>query len=385
MAVNPLQFMGQYDRPLLPEEMAQQRPVLGSGERPRELAEFAARRRIYVRLEGDQPARPTAVRASDAVPDAAEVAQGVWRIELPVAAPGPVGLPGRTASRREPAEILAEVDAAVDFRGYRPDWIDQLFVPRIMPTPSRPLLRRLDGRRMMRPEVPFPPENRTEFMDSSYPWGVIGRVDASDGFYGTGCLIGPRIMVTAGHVVPWGDVAAGSWSMRFVPAYYNGQSLHGAGVESWVSDVQGFNTSGSVTGYDWAVCRLYDPLGDWFGFMGFNGWSDSWIGGGYWTNVGYQGDLSGGARPTYQTGIPVFDTDSDSAGGTELEHRGDTAGGNSGGPFFASFGGDFRLVGVHSGYEEDVIALPPFSEAGNVAAGGSGFTNLVAWARTNWP
>lgn len=384
MAVNPLHFTGQYDRPLLPEEAAQQRPVLGSGDRPTEFEELAARRRIYVRLADAAPPSPAVAQVQDVVPEAAEVAAGVWRIELPVEAPGPVGLPGRTALRRAPEEILAEVDPDVDFRGYRPDWSDQLYIPRLLPTPTKPSLRRLDGRSWVRPESVFPPENRTEFMDSSYPWGAIGRVDASDGFYGTGCLVGPRLMVTAGHVVPWGDVAAGSWSMRFVPAFYNGQSLHGAGVESWVSDVQGFNTSGSVTGYDWAVCRLYDPLGDWLGYLGYNGWSSSWEGQGIWTNVGYQGDLSSGRRPTYQSGIPVFDTDSDSNGGLELEHRGDTFGGNSGGPFFALWGSDPRVVGVHSGYEVDALVIPPFSEAGNVAASGEGFTNLLAWARTTW-
>lgn len=385
MAVSALHFTGQHERPLLPEEAARQRPILGSGNLPAELEELAARRRMYVRLADAGPPRPSIAQAAEAVPEAAEVAAGVWVVELPVEAPGPAGLPGRTALRRPPEEILAEVNADVDFRGYRPEWADQLYVPRFVPSRAKPSLSRLDGRRTVRPESVFPPENRTEFMDSSYPWGTIGRVFASDGFYGSGTLIGPRLMVTAGHVVPWGHVAAGSWSMRFVPAYYNGQSLHGAGVESWVSDVQGFNTSGSVTGYDWAVCRLYEPLGNSLGYLGYNGWDSSWEDQGFWTNVGYQGDLSGGERPTYQTAIPVFDTDSDSNGGLELEHRGDTFGGNSGGPFFAAWGSDFRLVGVHSGYEEDALVIPPFSEAGNVAASGSGFTNLCAWGRTNWP
>ena len=51
---------------------------------------------------------------------------------------------------------------------------------------------------------------------------------------------------------------------------------------------------------------------------------------------------------------------------------------------FGWWSGDPRLIGVVSGEETDWI-FPFSSEMGNVCAGGSGFTNLVAWGRTNWP
>ena len=90
---------------------------------------------------------------------------------------------------------------------------------------------------------------------------LVGRSFNNRGFSGTGAFIGDRLVVTAGHMVPWGDSL---WWIRFVPAYYDGASLHGAGVESYVSDARGCDT-GSVTGYDWAVLRLYEPLGSWLG------------------------------------------------------------------------------------------------------------------------
>jgi len=48
----------------------------------------------------------------------------------------------------------------------------------------------------------------------------------------------------------------------------------GIGVEC--SDVRGYDVSGDVTGYNWAVCRLYEPLGSWLGYFGYNGYDSDW-------------------------------------------------------------------------------------------------------------
>jgi V8-like Glu-specific endopeptidase len=223
-------------------------------------------------------------------------------------------------------------------------------------------------------------------MDATWPWGLVGRIFTSGGWYGSGALIGPRLVATAGHVVPWGS---GPWWMRFVPAYYNGVSLHGASVESYVSDARGYDVT-TATGYDWAVLRLYQPLGSWLGYFGYNGFSSSWEDDPYWTILGYPGAIAGAQRPSYQNGVSVFDIDSDSNGGRELETRGDVTAGNSGGPMFGWWSGDPRLVGVVSGEEEDWSpGFWPWEwgnlERGNVIAGGSGFTNMMAWGRSNWP
>jgi hypothetical protein len=172
--------------------------------------------------------------------------------------------------------------------------------------------------------------------------------------------------------------------MRFVPDYYDGVSLHGAGVESYVSDVRGYDTSGDVTGYDWAVCRLYTPLGSSLGYFGYNSYSDSWNNSPYWTLLGYPTGVAFGRRPSWQGSVSIFDVDGDSNGGSELESRADATPGKSGGPLFGWWSGDPRVIGVVSGEETDWI-FPFGSEMGNVIAGGSGFTNLMAWGRTNWP
>jgi len=46
-------------------------------------------------------------------------------------------------------------------------------------------------------------------------------------------------------------------------------------------------------------------------------------------------------------------------------------------------GRDPRVIGVVSGEEYDWAVGG--GDWGNVVAGGSGFTNLISWGRTNWP
>lgn len=372
--IHPLRFVGETDRPSRPEEVARRRPELGTGRRPDEVEAMARRRSVYIRsATQDEPTVAVSRVSGD---------ENLWRVDIPVE-PGEAGaIPGRTAVRRKPEEFLAEIDAGVDFRGHRPDWADVLPVPRVVPYATAPLMSRLDRRRWVRPfqTTRFPPEERQVYQDASWPWGLVGKIFTSTGLQGSGMLVHDRVVVTAGHMVPW---APAEWWMRFVPAYYDGSSLHGSGVESYVSDVSGYDVAGEVCGYDWAVCRLFEPLGASLGYFGFNGYSDDWEDEPYWTVLGYPGAIGGGQRPSYQTGVSVFDDDSDSNGGQELETRADMGPGNSGGPMFGWWGDDPRVVGDVSGEEYD-WALGG-GEWGNVVASGSGFTNLVSWARSNWP
>jgi len=369
-----LRFAGERHSPLLPHEVAARRPHLGTNERPDELEELAGRRSVYIHssAESEPAVEVNAVAGQD----------GLYRVDVPVDPDRPGALLGKTGERRKPEDYLDEIEADVDFRGHRPDWVDHLPVPRTLPEPTAPLMERLDGRRLTRPfqTTRFPPEERQVFQDASWPWGLVGKLFNSNGFNGSAMLVGPRVVVTAGHMCPWG---ASGWWMRFVPAYYDGSSLHGTGVESYVSDFRGYDVGGDVCGYDWAVLRLYEPLGDWLGWFGFNGYDDDWEDDGYWTVVGYPGAIAGGQRPSYQTGVSVFDDDSDSNGGMELETRADMGPGNSGGPMFGWWGDDPRILGDVSGEEYD-SALGG-GEWGNVVAGGSGLSNLISWARGAWP
>jgi V8-like Glu-specific endopeptidase len=372
MAVDKLHFWGERQSPLLPGEIARRLPVLADGELPRELDELSQAHGFYVSTTG--PGQPQV----EVMPVEGNGTGALWRIQV-AGAPGQLVGPraGRTADLASPEAIGAEIDPAVSFSGYRPDWNHLFYVPRSLPNPAGQL-RRFNGRQV-RPLYIFGADDRRVFQDTSYPWGCVGKLYNSDGFVGSAALVGRDLLVTAGHMMP---NTSHSWWMRFVPDYFDGQSLHGAGVESYVSDVKGYG--GGVSGYDWAICKLYTALGDSLGFFGYNGWSSDWEKKDYWTVAGYPASVAGGERPSWQSGVDYHDEDGDSNGGEELEsNTADTSSGNSGGPMFGWWNSDPRIIAVCSG-EETEYQFPFSSDANNIFASGSGLTNLIAWGRSNW-
>lgn len=98
------------------------------------------------------------------------------------------------------------------------------------------------------------------FEDSSSPWALVSRIFVSQGFSGTGTLIGHRRVLAGRNVAPWND---SSRCMRFVPAHFNGSSDHPCmvrGEEFYASDARGYDLHGDVVGYyaaflqDWLPC-----------------------------------------------------------------------------------------------------------------------------------
>lgn len=379
MTVDELHFAGKQEAPTELSKVLSRPPRIGEGDRPAELDELA--RHKYTYITGEEEGEPNVnIEQVESVDDS------TWRVDIERGENRQVNfVPGNNARLEDPEIFLEEIDEFPSVSGYRPDWMTARPSPREPPQREFRDLRRLNGR-PIDPLRVWGSDDRREFKDRSWPWGLIGRIEvktSNSGWTGSGALVGGRVVVTASHVVPWG---ASSWSMRFVPAYYEGSSLHGSGVESYVTDARGYTNSSDVAGYDWAIVRLQQPLGNSLGYFGFNGYSTSWNNQPYWSIAGYPGSVALGRRPSRQNGISIFDVDSDSHGGEELESQtADLSPGNSGGPMFAWWGNDPRLVGVVSGYEEDVIFYPPFREPGNVMASGPGFTNLIAWGRTNWP
>ncbi|MFD4582892.1 trypsin-like serine peptidase [Streptomyces sp. NPDC058423] len=374
--VDSLRYVDDGERPLTPYELATLQPSLGTGERPPAMAELAGRRPVYVCADGSPP-EPVVRRVDGA-------AENLWRVDVPAGPEGEVCLPGRTALRTDPRELLSGIDSDVDLQACRPEWLDLFHVPRVLPRRSREPMRRANGDLVeprLDPRFVFGDDNRQELNETSWPWGCVGKIVNSEGQHGAGALVGNRLVLTAAHAIPWRDVAAGNWWMHFVPTYWNGQSLHGAGVQSYVSDARAFPESTS-TAHDWAVCRLYEPLGtpDRLGHFGTRPYNPAWNGQALWTHMGYPVN-AWFLGASYQSGISIDATYSGDHDGLECENYGDITGGNSGGPMFAFFGaGNPRIIAVQAfgAVNEDNTRV-------NVAAGGPGLDKLVAWARTNWP
>jgi V8-like Glu-specific endopeptidase len=374
--VDKQHFWGTRERPFTVDEIVTARPILGRGLVPTELEQLASRRHLYV-TTSEGADRPT----PEVIEERSQDGRTVWRIAVSTEADQTIHLPGRTIVLEDAQAIHAAVNPNVDVSGYRPDWSHQLYEPRSLPSTVRPSLRRFN-RREVQPLYIFGSDDRRVYKETSYPWRCAGKLYNSDGYMGSAALVGGNLIVTAGHMVPWTSFGTGSWWMKFVPDYFDGQSLWGAGIESYVSDVWGYNNG--VAGYDWAIGRLYNPLGNSLGYFGFNGYSSAWDGNSWWTCIGYPVDVAGGERPSWQGGISIHDEDGDANGGEELESRtADVNHGDSGGPLFGWFNGDPRVIGVVSG-EEAEYKFPFFVEDNNIFSSGSGLTNLIAWGRSNW-
>lgn len=206
-----------------------------------------------------------------------------------------------------------------------------------------------------------------------YPMCTVGIVFSSNGHRGSGVLVGPNLLLTAGHTAPWG---AAQWSMEFVPAYRNGSRPFGS---SFIQSYHGYNTNGNVTGYDYIICRLFNPLGNALGWMGSASFSnDDDYYNKRFTSSGYPGSY--GERPAVELNMGVRDIDNDSPG-KELEFalRAGLGPGWSGGPLWHHIANPY-VVGVLSGQEKD--GLDPTRL---VYSAGSALVDLVRFGQKNWP
>ncbi len=367
-------------RPLLPDELAKLPDVPATIKPPKEIAARLTERRLYIAgLQGQ--------------PDAASLLRGARDgdsgLELVLPKGAFVGEPGRTGERLERTEHKLPNQSRT--APHRPDWVPQSYQARSASAmTARPPMRRIKGRDIEPYYGVYPPDLRQVFYPGQYPLRCVGRIftwtnwaeGGSWTWWGSGVLVGPRQVLTAGHVCPWGS---GSWAMHFIPGYWDGSPVEGPGAQSWVSDYRGWNTDDTVAAHDLAVLRLNDPIGSWLGWMGTKVYDSSWQGGQYWTLAGYPAAIAGGERPSYQSGIPVLDDDND-GDAKEIEHHGSATGGDSGGPFFGTWDDGPHAIGTTSGGETITGGLFGWgNEDNNIEAGGKDLVDLVSWSLTNWP
>jgi V8-like Glu-specific endopeptidase len=297
----------------------------------------------------------------------------LWEVAVEVEGTSSEHLPGN-AGRSVPVPRGGKRrGGAAMTSSYCPKWLDVSFLPKTLPQPVPPKLW-VKGRRAD-PLCVFPDDRRQILFDTSYPWLCIGKIFNSDGFAGSGILIGERLLLTARHVLPWNGIAAGNWWMKFVPHYFDGNEPFGS---SFVSDWTAYGTDDDQfnASHDYAVLRLYNPLGNQLGYLGSTSFDDSWRGINI-DNVGYPSDIAGGQRPAWQ--LYSVEDDYEDDDGQILENEASLERGSSGGPFFAWFDGNVRVIGVVSG------CASIDGDRDNILAGGDNMVSLIDWASANWP
>jgi V8-like Glu-specific endopeptidase len=251
---------------------------------------------------------------------------------------------------------------------YRPPWLDVLTVPRLR---ARPFLTPTPGGGMRTMSL--------ELCLSGYPWSAIGKVfinrASGDRKMGSGVLVGPNLLLTASHAMPWGTSDS---TIQFLPNYLLGAnpSFGDAWVERW----WGVANSDSVTGLDYVICKLNWRIGDRTGWLGSEWHSDEdWYYDNPWISVGYPAaSPSGGEAASLEMPVSVEDIDNDSDG-LEIETDNFNSGGWSGGPLWGWSDGQPRVIGICSGLEKDFL-----DPTRGVFAGGEHLVNLVKYGWANW-
>jgi V8-like Glu-specific endopeptidase len=180
----------------------------------------------------------------------------------------------------------------------------------------------------------------------SYPWRCICSLLITDNdgnkWIGTGWLIGPRTVITAGHCVY--IHRRGGWvrSIEVIPGRDGSARPFGSCVATSFRSVTGW-TENRDRNYDYAAillpenCRYGDQLG-WFGFANF---TDATLAGFRVNLSGYPGDKPPGTQWFHSRKLKGINAQT-------LVYDIDTAGGQSGAPVWAFRNGQRHGVGIHT-------------------------------------
>jgi glutamyl endopeptidase len=204
---------------------------------------------------------------------------------------------------------------------------------------------------------------------TNYPWRAICalKITAADGtrWIGTGWMVSPRTLITAGHVVYMHDHGGWARSIEVIPAMNDGARPFGSCVATTFRSVNGWVNSKN-SDFDYAAiilptnCRLGDRTG-WFGLAVKN---DAFLNASILNLSGYPGD-KGGNQQWFMA------RRAKSLSARRIVYDIDTMGGQSGAPVWILTGGQRYAVGVHtnghlSGNSATRIVTPVYN-------------NMIAW------
>lgn len=214
-------------------------------------------------------------------------------------------------------------------------------------------------------------DDRVEVTDTeSYPWRCICslRMLTQDNrnFIGTGWLVSPRLVLTAGHCVFFHN--HGGWAQRIevIPGRRGSNQPFGSAVSTAFRSVRGW-TQNRDRDYDYGAIILPESsrFGDQLGWFGYATRSDDELEGATMNLAGYPGDQPSGTQWFHARRLEDVDD-------RVLTYEIDTAGGQSGAPVWQLLpdGGRYG-VGIHTNG----------SHAGNSATriNSEVFNNIISW------
>ena len=197
-------------------------------------------------------------------------------------------------------------------------------------------------------EVVIGPDDREQITGNTdaYPWRCICslKLTANDGsdWIGTGWLVGPRTVITAGHCVYVHK--RGGWvrSIEVIPGRDGSKTPFDSCIAQDFHSVRGW-TENRERHYDYAAIILPEDCryGDQLGWLGFANYDDGALSRFKVNLSGYPGDKPVGTQWFHSREIQRI---------TEpvLTYEIDTAGGQSGAPVWVLTNGQHYGVGIHT-------------------------------------
>jgi glutamyl endopeptidase len=196
-------------------------------------------------------------------------------------------------------------------------------------------------------EIILGADNRIRITNTTeYPWRAICalKITAANGrqFIGTGFLVGPRTVITAGHCVHM--AAQGGWvrSIQVIPGRNDGQSPFGSAVSTVFRSVTGWTQNQNrQNDYGAIILPANARLGDRVGTFGFAVRDDNFLKSAVLNLSGYPGDKGGNQQWFMAQKAKSVST-------RVITYEIDTMGGQSGAPVWVKIGNTRFAVGIHT-------------------------------------
>lgn len=188
-------------------------------------------------------------------------------------------------------------------------------------------------------------DNRSRITNTtSNPWRwncklIITMPDNSK-YIGSGWLVGPRCVMTAGHVVHDGGTGK-SWAKRIevIPGMNGSTRPYGTFVSTRFYSVNGWVNAGN-SAYDYGCIILSSNVGNSLGYFGFANYNNTTLQNMTMNTAGYPGDKANGTM--WFVSGPVYRVYT-----YEIQYYADTYGGQSGSCVWRLTNGNRYAVAVH--------------------------------------